>query len=638
MFIILNSNFEIVEIKDNTFVANSSGYDNNIKITFKDNTFVDPTNIKGAEITFRRADDNIIGTMQMSKYLLPVTGQTYAYMWVYSITANDGVLFEKGTLGISIRFYDGTISNNILINKVTQGIAEVVAYVKQNVGQKDIEYYAQYEAQNTQEHQNLQSQITVNTNELTDHETRITQNTSNISSLTGRVGVNEGDIADLQTAVALLSEGENYVGEYPSQSTLPTDNELDAFVLGIAGRSPENGDVVLFTQIIPEQDRAYKYYFTNAGWAYYKLPFVAELATNSIAGLIQGTLELNNITENDEQFDIVGGKPRGIYVKVGSMGAQKLSVVLNDFHDTFVRIFDGRDRVASALQADKDGSGNVISNTYLDKVTGATKAWSDDRFMPKVYGQPYYYTSAGFATQIPTGTEPQFSVSATAGTIVFDIERTLEYDNDFNSKMSYSATVRPKLDTSNAVLSFRLTTYAKKITDVSWTTLAVEDSGLVGLEANVIGRIDFSSTFASLGSDVLDLEVGDKFRQVLEILSISQATSELLKFYCTENTPSLFILNTISNTINVNVINEPKKVSLVASDFTFDGEYYVATISPMVHLQPILDTYYVWGQVLKAGNIYQNEHLDYDVADGNIIIKKSAIEDIDIYIASGMQN
>ena len=464
---------------------------------------------------------------------------------------------------------------------------------------------------------------------------------ANISLDSADINVNDDDanpvtvytkLNSLQTQLNNLPLNENPIGTMVGL-TLPTDAQLNAFVQSKEGRTPVVNDVIMFLLQQPGTDEAYKYFYTKGNsWDSIFIPGV-EKSSNGTPGLVQGTYGIG-LTDNTV-FDIVDGVIRGVYIN--RFGVHHNLKELIDFVlDRLAAIDNGTYIVPKSQNANNDGNGNNLVETYLDKVTGATKSWSDDRFMPKAYGQPYFYTSDGYSTRMPTGTEPQFSVTATPGTMVFDIERVLEYDNDFNSKMSYSSIIRPKFDTSNAILTFRLTTYAKRTIDTGWTTLAIEDSGTISLVAGEYARVDFSSTFASLESSVLDLEVGDKLRQTLEITSVSPSTNELLKIYCTENAPSLFILNTITNTINVNVINKPKKVSLADNDFTFDGEYYVSTITPLQHLQPVQETYLVWGQVIKAGNIYENEVLDYEVSDGNIIIKKSALQPIDIYIASGI--
>lgn len=106
--------------------------------------------------------------------------------------------------------------------------------------------------------------------------------------------------------------GETPIGTYPSSSTLPTQEQLTAFVQQEVSRAPKLGDVVLFTQIVTgDTDKSYKFMYTATGWSNYVIPTV-ESATNTDKGILQGTL---GDTTGNVQVSIVEGKVADILVK-----------------------------------------------------------------------------------------------------------------------------------------------------------------------------------------------------------------------------------------------------------------------------------------------------------------------------------
>ena len=109
--------------------------------------------------------------------------------------------------------------------------------------------------------------------------------------------------------------GETPIGTYPSSSTLPTQEQLTAFVQQEVSRAPKLGDVVLFTQIVTGgTDKSYKFMYTATGWSNYVIPTV-ESATNTDKGILQGTL---GDTTGNVQVSIVDGKVADILVKDGT--------------------------------------------------------------------------------------------------------------------------------------------------------------------------------------------------------------------------------------------------------------------------------------------------------------------------------
>ena len=112
--------------------------------------------------------------------------------------------------------------------------------------------------------------------------------------------------------------GETPIGEYQSGPTLPTSEQLTAFVQQEVSRAPKLGDVVLFTQIVTGgTDKSYKFMYTASEpehWASYVISTV-ESATNTDKGILQGTL---GDTTGNVQVSIVDGKVADILVKDGT--------------------------------------------------------------------------------------------------------------------------------------------------------------------------------------------------------------------------------------------------------------------------------------------------------------------------------
>lgn len=213
-----------------------------------------------------------------------------------------------------------------------------------------------------------------NTTELSKQVTNINQqvntNTGNIkqlrtdlNGLTARVNTTEEDIDGLITKDGELTSrinnleqsaygGETPIGTYPSSATLPTSEQLTAFVQQEVSRAPKLGDVVLFTQIVTGgTDKSYKFMYTATGWSNYVIPTV-ESATNTDKGILQGTL---GDTTGNIQVSIVGGKVADILVKDGTT-YKSIKALLDALRDALVKTFNN---VQFTLVATDD---NTITN------------------------------------------------------------------------------------------------------------------------------------------------------------------------------------------------------------------------------------------------------------------------------------
>lgn len=203
---------------------------------------------------------------------------------------------------------------------------------------------------------NINQQVNTNTGNIkqlrTDIDglsTRVDTTEKDIGNLTTKDGELEGRIDNLEQSAY---GGETPIGTYPSSATLPTSEQLTAFVQQEVSRAPKLGDVVLFTQIVTGgTDKSYKFMYTATGWSNYVIPTV-ESATNTDKGILQGTL---GDTTGNIQVSIVGGKVADILVKDGTT-YKSIKALLDSLRDSLVKTFNN---VQFTLVATDD---NTITN------------------------------------------------------------------------------------------------------------------------------------------------------------------------------------------------------------------------------------------------------------------------------------
>lgn len=198
-----------------------------------------------------------------------------------------------------------------------------------------------------------ENNVTELSNKVTNINEQVNTNTGNIkelrtdlNGLSTRVNTAEEDIVVLTTKDGKLTArvtnleqsaygGETPIGSYPSSSTLPTSEQLTAFVQQEVSRAPKLGDVVLFTQIVTGgTDKSYKFMYTATGWSNYVIPTV-ESATNTDKGILQGTL---GDTTGNVQVSIVDGKVADILVKDGTT-YKSIKTWLDSLRDSLVKTF-----------------------------------------------------------------------------------------------------------------------------------------------------------------------------------------------------------------------------------------------------------------------------------------------------------
>lgn len=193
--------------------------------------------------------------------------------------------------------------------------------------------------------------------------------------------INDLKAADegLTTRVTNLEQsaygGETPIGTYPSSSTLPTSEQLTAFVQQEVSRAPKLGDVVLFTQIVTGgTDKSYKFMYTATGWSNYVIPTV-ESATNTDKGILQGTL---GDTTGNVQVSIVGGKVADILVKDGTTYKSiktlldSLVTKINDAQNTADNVIKKYNNVEFTLVSSTDTTMDKFPCKYTANIEGVT--------------------------------------------------------------------------------------------------------------------------------------------------------------------------------------------------------------------------------------------------------------------------
>lgn len=386
-----------------------------------------------------------------------------------------------------------------------------------------------------------------------------TETDGKISALNTRVSQNETDIASIN---ARLETTEDYIGTI-NGTTLPTDEQLTAFVVEKTARQPKGGDYIIFNQENGEGKviASYKYLFSanDNKWHQNEIPPM-EKASNGSLGLVEGTYGLD--LDYDTVVDIVGGQIKRILVK-DNEGTYRdireyqnttntnMSYLVSQINARITAIVDGTTAVGVATKASQDAKGNVIDQTYLTQSAGVTKRQMKDYALPREFNDTYFLATAGYQKTIPTtpASGIQFSVATNAvkDYTLFTAQKTADAEFQLSSKNS-SGNAFYVSSNVDANVYFRLTTQYK-VSGEDWKDLSIELSDLLSLTAGNIRKITFGSSFTSL-SEVVSLSETDLIRQVLEVVT-QASTPTTFSVYSNETYPSTFNLNTQTQVIEV---------------------------------------------------------------------------------------
>lgn len=642
MKIFLNSAYNIVKVEDNKFVANSAAYDNTITYFFVD----DSGNIAHNEtpsycgLAVRRADGNKVLNLRA----VPIQDSSDNWCWKYSISEDDGVLSVKGGLEISAQFVKAIVSNNVITSRETQGTAVTTAFVLDNIGRADEDWYAAHGAQNQAQHDALQAQITPNTTDIAALKVRMGTAESDIDNLESEVAQNTTDIGTNAADIANLKANQTYpetpIGRMTG-AVLPSDSALSAFVQATVSRAPRYNDTIIFVYVRPAEDLNYKYIFTASGWVYEIIPS-EQPAENGVPGIVQGTYgtgETYTVLVN-----IAGGKILNIYAKDTSTNVyRQLSEFLNANKNNITALTNGTTAAGLATKAIQDQNENTINLYYAPVNSVYTKAQSDARYMSQNIGKTYYIVTGGYSETPSSDTSAKYAITAAPDVwnTIFDITRTLEGDYNFSALNTYANRFWNTFSAAVSNAQLRLSTYIKKAAATGWTLANTELSGAFTPSISVKEKYDFSDNFADIVGNI-DTAAGDLFRQVLEFNYTSgtgQPTTVGVDLYSDINYPSTFNFEASVTKYDVNYVSGFKSVPLAASAFTLDAttNLYKATITQLQHLQPVADHYMVYlTQQLDADTQTQFMFSPVFHADGSIDIYTETAANCTVEVASAI--
>ena len=407
--------------------------------------------------------------------------------------------------------------------------------------------------------------------------TQVGENASNISNNTENITDLQERVSDLENTVIT---GETFIGSF-SGSSLPTDAQLDAFVVAEAERQPKGGDYIYFTlEVAGETDVNYKYTYSNeSGWNGAEIPGM-ETADNTTKGIVKGSYGSGNSPQT--QISIVDGEFQEVYVvdttdaenptkrtlpsflnsvktqtqtnatniqtNAGNIAQNTLDIQTNTngistLNTNVGKIVDGTTTVGSATKATNDGLNRDIAQTYLTQNAGATKQQLYDYALPRAFNDVSFLSSDNeYSDTIPSGSSALYTAtsSSVGYTTLFYAEKTIENARfQLAEKNSYTNTFFVTAS-ENCNVSFRLLTQV--YINGAWTTLNIELSDNINMVANEVKKISLGSTFNYL-DDVINVADNDIIKQTLEVQT-STSSSITFSVYSNETYPSTFYLNT----------------------------------------------------------------------------------------------
>ena len=136
---------------------------------------------------------------------------------------------------------------------------------------------------------------------------------------------------DIEVLYRLANTGTNYLGEYPSQDTVPTDSELNQYVQKNFGRAPQNGDEFTFVLLVEDGTDVVYILLCSAvtgKWGKTALPSV-EPAKNGSLGIIKGTTDEEITFARKVLVDINNGEINDILHNNESGQQESLSAQIN---------------------------------------------------------------------------------------------------------------------------------------------------------------------------------------------------------------------------------------------------------------------------------------------------------------------
>lgn len=407
----------------------------------------------------------------------------------------------------------------------------------------------------------------------------INENKRRIDTNVAEINENSQDIAENRNAIDELREvvgtGQDFIGTM-TVTSLPTTPQLNSFVQNQKGRNPKGGDTIIVVwQISDDTDKNYKYIYNGDEWTSYEIPPVEE-AKNGTHGVIEGTYGIG-LTYNT-LVDISGGQIRNIYIKDNYGEYQPLHSYINMNSQDIADIINGDTVVGEAMKAVEDGIGNNIANTYLTQVLGATKQFVRDYAQPREFSNVYFISTTGYKTQAPTTPPSGIQFSTTTNAIgsfrIFQLEKINEASFELSSVNGYSNNLQISAS-GNCQVQFRLITEYQK-DGGNWINLATELSNTISLISDDITKVQLSSQFLSIGDSVLMLDVGDKIRQTLEVVTQTSSTITF-SLYSNDIFPSTFSITSQSYILS-DIDQAKSQIIMIGADGVIESGNVVMTV------------------------------------------------------------
>ena len=442
---------------------------------------------------------------------------------------------------------DETISTNSVVNTKT-----VVGAINEISSQTAIN--SSNISTNSTDISAIKTEQTTQNSRLTTNETNIANNTSDITSLSNRV-------TELEE---LANVGETYVGKMTG-STLPTEEQLNAFVFTTLHRSPNGGDVIFFVQEIQDEtDKIFRYTYSasNHQWFSYEIPST-EPADNTTKGIVSGSYSQSSTYHT--QVDIQNGEFKNIYVVDNNSTKREIAEYLNTDNTTLGQvvskantneqaiaqntnaissntttlgnILNGTTSVPSAVNATNDGTGRNIVQTYMTQNAGATKQELRNYALPREFNDVYYLGQDELVKEMPSSPITYTETISAVGTFeLLDVELQTTASFELSNKNSYQNVffISSSVDVT---CQFRLDT------KYGTTSMNSELSNEITMTANNIYKVTFNDNF-NLLDDAVSFDNGSPaITQILSIVS-TDSTEKTITVYSNSSYISTFNLNT----------------------------------------------------------------------------------------------
>lgn len=356
-----------------------------------------------------------------------------------------------------------------------------------------------------------------------------------------------------------------YIGTWmydaEDEEDTPDDERLTDYVSSVAGESPSGGELVLAVQKLPaDTDRTYFCLFSKAKnkWDIAPVPNM-ELSSANSAGLVQGGFNDDNTLYVDIRdgkiADIKAGEKGedGTFTAVSIKGLKKLSGDMES-------LLAGSVSAKRAERAECDSEGNTITDTYMTKSAGASKAYVRKYALPVEFNDALYITSGGLVRTVPDDSGAQFEVESsqigyvdlfTAAYNLHDDEGGTKFE--LSAKNSFTGTVFMHSAVAET-LQFRVVISAgSDATGESNRMLAVVVTLDTYLAADTLTAVTVTGLFDSLEDDILKLDGTSENACIVMKMQAIRTSSKAQKYsiFCNSDFRSAMHLSTAFQTVAI---------------------------------------------------------------------------------------